>query len=82
MDNYGGISTGTAFFGLTADLYDENGLITSSDVTSPRSPSLGVPQIGLDSGETFNVEIDISTSSQNVENYSINLVMLAGYPIP
>jgi hypothetical protein len=82
MDNYAGNSSGTAYFGLTAKLYDKTGLITSSDVTSPGSAPLGVPEIGLDSGQTYTVEIDMTTSSQNVDNYSINLIAIAGYPIP
>jgi hypothetical protein len=82
MDNFPGNSSGTAYFGLTAKLYDKTGLIASSDVTSPGSAPLGVTEIGLDSGQTYTVEIDMATSSRNVDNYSINILDIAGYPIP
>lgn len=82
MDNFPSNSSGWAYFGLTAKLYNKTGLIASSDVTSPGSAPLGVPQIGLSSGQTYTVEIDMATSSQNVDNYSINLIAIAGYPIP
>lgn len=82
LDNFSGNSSGAAYFGLTARLYDKTGLITSSDVTSPGSVPLGVPEISLDSGQTYTVEIDMATSSRNVDNYSINLIDIAGYPIP
>ena len=82
MDNFPGNSSGIAYFGLTAKLYGKEGLIASSDLTSPGSVPLGVPEIGLDSGQTYTVEIDMATSSRNVENYSINLIDIAGYPIP
>jgi hypothetical protein len=82
LDNFQGNISGTAYFGLTAKLYNKTGQIESSDVTSPGSVPLGVPEIGLDSGQTYTVEIDIAISSHNVENYSIDLVDLAGYPIP
>jgi hypothetical protein len=82
MDNYGSNSTGTAFFGLTAKLYNKNAQITATDVTMPGAPPLGVPQIGLDSGETYTMEIDMATSNRNIDNYSVDLVAIAGYPIP
>ncbi len=82
MNNFGGNSTGTAYFGLTGKLYDETGQIASSDVTSPGSAPLGVPEIGLDSGQTYKMEIDLATSSHDVDNYSISLIDIAGYPIP
>jgi hypothetical protein len=43
---------------------------------------LGVSEIGLDSGQIYKVEIDMATSNFNVNNYSIELVDIAGYPIP
>jgi hypothetical protein len=82
MDNFPGNSSGTAYFGLTAKLYVKNTPIQSEDVTSPGSAPLGVSQIGLGSGDTYVVEIDMATSNRNVDNYTINLVGLAGYPIP
>jgi hypothetical protein len=84
MDNFGGNSSGTAYFGLTAKLYGQTGLIAARDVTSPESPPLGVPEIGLDSGQTYTYQIDMATSNAraNVDNYSIDLVAIAGYPIP
>lgn len=82
MDNFPGNSSGTAYFGLTAKLYDKNTEIAANDVTSPGSAPLGVPQIGLGSGSTYNVEIDMATSNINVNNYTIQLVNIAGYPIP
>jgi hypothetical protein len=84
MDNFGGNSSGTAYFGLTAKLYGQTGLIAARDVTSPESPPLGVPEIGLDSGQTYSYQIDMATSNAraNVDNYNIYLVAIAGYPIP
>jgi len=82
MDNFAGNSSGTAYFGLTAKLYVNNTPIQTEDVTSPGSSPLGVTQIGLGSGDTYVVEIDMATSNRNVDNYTINLVGLAGYPIP
>jgi hypothetical protein len=82
MDNFPGNSTGTAYFGMTAKLYVKGTPIQSEDVTSPGSSPLSVNQIGLGSGDTYVVEIDMATSNQNVDNYTINLVGLAGYPIP
>lgn len=82
MDNYLGNATGTAYFGLTAKLYSKSVQIASSDVTNPGAPPLGVPQIGIGSGDTATVEMDIATFSRNVDSYSIDLVMVAGYPIP
>ena len=82
MDNFPGNSSGTAYFGLTAKLYVKNTAIQSEDVDQPGSSPLGVPQIGLGSGDTYVVEIDMATSNHNVDNYTINLVGLAGYPIP
>ena len=82
MDNFPSNSSGEAYFGLTAKLYDENAQIVANDVTSPGSVPLGVPEIGLGSGQTCKVEIDMATSNRNVNNYSIKLVDIAGYPIP
>jgi hypothetical protein len=82
MDNFQGNSSGAAYFGLTAKLYDKTAVIASSDVTSSGSVPLGVPEISLDSGQTCMVEIDMATSSRNVDHYSISLVDVAGYPIP
>jgi hypothetical protein len=83
-DNFGGNSSGTAYFGLTAKLYGQTGLIAARDVTSPGSAPLGVPEIGLDSGQTYSYQIDMATSNAraNVDNYNIYLVAIAGYPIP
>ena len=75
-------TAGTTYFGLTAKLYVKNTVIQSEDVTSPGSSPLGVSQIGLGSGDTCVVEIDMATSNHNIDNYTINLVGLAGYPIP
>jgi hypothetical protein len=84
MDNFGGKSSGTAYFGLTAKLYGQIGLITAKDVTSPGSAPLGVPENSLDSGQTYPYQIDMATSHtrSNVDNYSIELEAIAGYPIP
>ncbi len=84
MDNFGSNSSGTVYFGLTAKLYGQNGLIATRDVTSPGSEPLGVPEIGLDSGQTYTYQIDMATSNAqaNVDNYSIILIDIAGYPIP
>ncbi|MGA2682944.1 MAG: hypothetical protein ABSF44_14235 [Candidatus Bathyarchaeia archaeon] len=84
MDNFPGNSSGTAYFGLTAKLYGQTGLIAARDVTSPGSTPLGVPEVGLDSGQTYTYQIDMATSNAraNVDNYSIDLVAIAGYPIP
>jgi hypothetical protein len=82
MDNFEGNSSRTAYFGFTAKLYGQTGLIAARDVTSPESPPLGVPEIGLDSGQTYTYQIDMATSNRNVDNYSIDLVAIAGYPIP
>ena len=67
---------------MTAKLYVKNTPIQSEDVTRPGSAPLGVTQIGLGSGDTYVVEIDMATSNHNVDSYTINLVGLAGYPIP
>ena len=56
--------------------------VFANDVTSPGSVPLGVSEIGLDSGQIYKVEIDMATSNFNVNNYSIELVDIAGYPIP
>jgi DNA-binding HxlR family transcriptional regulator len=82
MDNSGLNSTGMAYLGLTAILYEGNKIVSSEDVTSPGFPPLGVPQIGLGSGQTTVIQIDMATSNHNVDSYSIDLVMVAGYPIP
>jgi DNA-binding HxlR family transcriptional regulator len=82
MDNSGINSTGMAYFGLTAILYEGNKIVSSEDVTSTGSSPLGVPQIGLDSGQTSVIPIDMETSSHNVDGYSIFLIAIAGYPIP
>jgi len=82
MDNSGLNSTGMVYFGLTAILYEGNKVISSQDVTSPGAPPLGVPQIGLGSGQTTMIQIDMATSNHNVNSYSIEIVMVAGYPIP
>jgi DNA-binding HxlR family transcriptional regulator len=82
MDNSGINSTGTAYFGLTAILYGGHAIISSEDVTSIGSAPLGVPQNSLESGQTAVIQIDMATSSHNVDSYSINLLAIAGYPIP
>ena len=82
MDNSGINSTGMAYFGLTAILYEGNKIISSEDVTSTGSSPLGVPQIGLGSGKTAVIQIDMATSTHNVDSYSIYLIMVAGYSIP
>ena len=82
MDNSGINSTGMAYFGLTAILYEGNKIVSSEDVTSTGSSPLGVPQIGLGSGQTSVIQIDMETSSHNVDGYSIFLIVIAGYPIP
>ena len=82
MDNLGINSTGMAYFGLTAVLYQGHKTISAEDVTSPGSAPLGVPQIGLGSGQTAVIQIDMATSDHTVDAYSIELIMVAGYPIP
>jgi DNA-binding HxlR family transcriptional regulator len=82
MDNSGINSTGTAYFGLTAILYEGHAIISSEDVTSIGSAPLGVPQNSLESGQTAVIQIDMATSNHNVDSYSINLLAIAGYPIP
>ena len=82
MDNSGINSTGMAYFGLTAILYEGNKIVSSEDVTSTGSSPLGVPQIGSGSGQTSVIPIDMETSSHNVDGYSIFLIVIAGYPIP
>ena len=82
MDNSGINNTGMAYFGLTAILYEGNKIVSSEDVTSTGSSPLGVPQIGLGSGQTSVIPIDMETSSHNVDGYSIFLIAIAGYPIP
>ena len=52
MDNSGINSTGMAYFGLTAILYEGHKIISSEDVTSIGSSPLGVPQNELGSGQT------------------------------
>ena len=80
MDNWSSPSDVTAWFGLTATLYDRNGQVNASNV-DPGVP-LGVPEVGLDGGETATFVINMGTSSRIVSNYSIILVDIAGYPIP
>jgi hypothetical protein len=80
MDNYGGNSSGAAFFGLTATLHGKTGQINASNID--RGVPLGVPQVGLDSSQTYEYEIDLATSSRNIEGYLVVIVGLAGYPIP
>lgn len=82
MDNLPGNSSATAYFFLTAELYVKNLPILSEDVTSPGSPPSGLPQIGLGSGDTYVIEIDMATSTRVVDSYTIKLVGLEGYPIP
>ncbi len=82
MDNSGINSTGTAYFGLTAVLYDGHEIVASEDVTNIGAAPLGVPQIGLGSGETAAIRIVMATSAHNVDSYSIFLIAVAGYPIP
>ncbi len=82
MDNSGINSTGMAYFGLTAILYEGNKIVSSEDVTSTGSSPLGVSQIGLGSDQTSVIPIDMETSDHNVDSYSIFLVAIAGYPIP
>ena len=82
MDNSGINSTGMAYFGLTAILYEGHKTISSEDVTSTGSSPLGVPQNSLGSGQTATMQIDMATSDHNVDTYSINLIAIAGYPIP
>jgi DNA-binding HxlR family transcriptional regulator len=82
MDNSGINSTGTAYFGLTAILYEGHKVASSEDVTSTGSSPLGVPQNGLGSDQTAVIQIDMATSDHNVDGYSIYLIAIAGYPIP
>src|SRR5271169_188488 len=63
MDNSGINSTGMVYFGLTAIFYEGNKIVSSEDVTSTGSSPLGVPQIGLGSGQTSVIPIDMETSS-------------------
>ena len=80
MDNWIGNSTGTAWFGLTATLYDKNGQVNATNID--QGVPIGVPEVGLDSGETASFEINMATSSRSISNYSVVLVDIAGYPIP
>ena len=82
MDNSGINSTGTAYFGLSAILYEGQKTISSEDVTSTGSSPLGVPQNNLESGQTAVIQIDLATSDHNIDGYSIYLLTVAGYPIP
>jgi hypothetical protein len=82
MDNWMGNSTGDAYFGLTASLYHGNEQVSASDVTAPVIPALGFHQIGLGGGQTAAFEIDMATTRRNIDSYSINLQIIAGYPIP
>jgi DNA-binding transcriptional ArsR family regulator len=82
MDNSGINSTGMAYFGLTAILYEGRKTSSSEDVTSTGSSPLGVPQNSLDSGQTAVIQIDMATLEHNIDSYSIYLIAIAGYPIP
>jgi DNA-binding HxlR family transcriptional regulator len=82
MDNSGINSTGTAYFGLTAILYEGHKVISSEDITSVGSSPLGVPQNSLESGQIAVIQIDMATSDHNIDGYSIFLIAIAGYPIP
>jgi len=82
MDNSGINSTGTAYFGLTAILYDRHEIVSSEDVTNIGTAPLGVPQNGLSSGQTAVIQIDMATSDHNADSYSIYLIAITGYPIP
>ena len=80
MDNWLGNSTGEAWFGLTATLYDKNGQVNADNID--QGVPIGVPEVGLYSGETATFQINMGTSSLSIDNYSIVLVEIAGYPIP
>ncbi len=82
IDNSGINSTGTAYFGITAILYDDHVTVSSEDVTSTGSSPLGVPQNSLGSGQTAVIQIIMATPDQNVNSFSIYLLTVAGYPIP
>jgi len=82
MDHWLGNSTGEVFFGLTATLYDKNGQVQVKAKNIDQLVPQGVPELGLNSGETASFEINMATSSRSINGYSVDLVEIAGYPIP
>lgn len=75
--------SGIAFFILKATLYSSSTQINVSEITDPYSmPIRGSPQHSLAAGQTGWVEIDMGYSNQDVDRYRIDLVAIAGIPIP
>jgi len=80
--------TGRVCFAVRVTLYDGISQVSANDVTGAivgsMSPPLGVPQWNLRYGETDTVEIYMATNNKNIDNYSINLIILdlSGLPIP
>lgn len=79
---------GSVYFIVSATLYDGISQVSANDVTGTiighRVPWLGIPQRSLYCGETDTVEIYMTINNRNINNYSIDLIMLnlQGVPIP
>ena len=65
---------------MSATLYDNDSQVSANDVTGNilgyRSPHYGVPQRMIRCGETDTLTIYMAINNRNIDNYSINLVML------
>jgi hypothetical protein len=79
---------GQVHFAVSATLYDRDSQVSANDVTGAIigyiTPMLGCPQRALRCGETDTIEIYMTANDKNIDNYTINLVILdlAGHPIP
>jgi hypothetical protein len=83
-----GDHTGRVYFAVSATIYSGTSQVSANDVSGAiigsMSPPLGVPQWWVRCGETDTIEIYVATNNKNIDNYSINIIMLelSGLPIP
>ena len=75
--------SGNAFFIMSTKLYSNEGQIAAKEVTEPHTmPVPGSPQHSLGAGNTEWFEIDMATSSREIESYAIDIFAYGGIPIP
>jgi hypothetical protein len=92
--NMAGQNSTTAFLYLTAQIFNQQGIVQSNDVTPPyeygnppipvNNPPIPFPGafIGLDSGETGTTTIYLATSHQDITHFAIAPVFIAASPPP
>jgi len=69
----------TAFFVLSAHLYDKNGARINSNLYGS---TITYWEVELNDGQTTSLVVYMATSSRDVDHYTLNFIALGGSPVP